>query len=35
MVKRLKVSAESEANGKLVLKVDRVWLDPAEFSALK
>jgi hypothetical protein len=30
-----KVSAESEANGKLVLKVDRVWLDPAEFSALK
>ena len=30
-----KVVAESEANGKLVLKVDRVWLDPAEFSALK
>lgn len=30
-----KVAAESEANGKLVLKVDRVWLDPAEFSALK
>jgi NIPSNAP len=30
-----KVSAESEANGKLVLKVERVWLDPAEFSALK
>ena len=30
-----KVSAESEANGKLVLKVDRVWLDPTEFSALK
>ena len=30
-----KVSAESEANGKLVLKVERVWLDPTEFSALK
>ena len=30
-----KVSAESEANGKLVLKVDRVWLDATEFSALK
>jgi hypothetical protein len=30
-----KVSAESEANGKLVLKVERVWLDPTEFSALQ
>ena len=30
-----KVSAESEANGKLVLKVERLWLDPTEFSALK
>ena len=30
-----KVAAESEANGKLVLKVDRVWLDPTEFSSLK
>ena len=30
-----KVSAESEANGKLVLKVDRIWLDPTEFSMLK
>ena len=30
-----KVSAESEANGKIVLKVERVWLDPTEFSALK
>jgi hypothetical protein len=30
-----KVSAESEANGKLVLKVERVWLDPTEFSGLK
>ena len=29
------VSAESEAHGKLVLKVERVWLDPTEFSALK
>jgi hypothetical protein len=30
-----KVSAESEANGKLVLKIERVWLDPTEFSGLK
>ena len=30
-----KVAAESEANGKLVLKVERVWLDPTEFSAMK
>ncbi|HEV8413791.1 MAG TPA: NIPSNAP family protein [Bryobacteraceae bacterium] len=30
-----KVSAASEASGKLVLKVERVWLDPTEFSALK
>ena len=30
-----KVAANSEVNGKLVLKVERVWLDPTEFSALK
>jgi len=30
-----KVAAESEANGKLVLKVESIWLDPTEFSALK
>jgi hypothetical protein len=30
-----KVAAESEANGKIVLKVDRVFLDPTEFSKLK
>ena len=30
-----KVAADSEVNGKLVLKVERVWLDPTEFSALK
>jgi len=30
-----KVAAESEANGKIVLKVDRVFMDPTEFSKLK
>jgi hypothetical protein len=30
-----KVAAESEANGKIVQKVDRVFMDPAEFSKLK
>jgi hypothetical protein len=30
-----KVAAESEANGKIVDKVERVWLDPTEFSMLK
>jgi NIPSNAP len=30
-----KVAAESEANGKIVDKVERVWLDPTEFSKLK
>lgn len=30
-----KVAAESEANGKLVLKVDSVFMDPTEFSKLK
>ena len=30
-----KVSADSEANGKIVQKVDRVFLTPADFSALK
>jgi NIPSNAP len=30
-----KVSAESEANGKIVQKVDRVYMDPADFSKLK
>ena len=30
-----KVAAESEKNGKLVTKVDRVWLDATAFSALK
>ncbi|MBV9506084.1 MAG: NIPSNAP family protein [Acidobacteriia bacterium] len=30
-----KVAAESEANGKLVLKIDRVFLDPTPFSGLK
>jgi len=31
----VKVSAESEKNGKLVTKVDRVWMDATAFSALK
>jgi len=30
-----KVSADSEANGKIVQKVDRVFMDPADFSKLK
>jgi len=30
-----KVSAESEANGKIVLKAESVFMDPADFSALK
>jgi hypothetical protein len=31
----VKVSAESEKNGKLVTKVDRVWMDATAFSMLK
>ncbi|HLK68567.1 MAG TPA: NIPSNAP family protein [Bryobacteraceae bacterium] len=30
-----KVAADSEANGKIVQKVDRVFMDPADFSMLK
>jgi hypothetical protein len=30
-----KVQKESEVNGRLAIKVERVWLDPTEFSALK
>jgi hypothetical protein len=30
-----KVAAESEANGKIVQKVDRVFMEPTEFSQLK
>ena len=30
-----KVSADSEANGKIVLKVDSVFMDPTDFSKLK
>lgn len=30
-----KVAAESEKDGKIVQKVDRVWLEPTEFSKLK
>jgi hypothetical protein len=30
-----KVAAESEANGKLVLKIESVFMDPTEFSKLK
>jgi hypothetical protein len=30
-----KVAAESEANGKIVQKVDRVYMDPTDFSKLK
>lgn len=30
-----KVRADSEANGKIVQKVERVFLTPADFSALK
>jgi len=31
----VKASTESEKNGKLVTKVDRVWMDATAFSALK
>ena len=30
-----KVAAESEANGKIVQKVDRVFMEPTDFSKLK
>jgi hypothetical protein len=30
-----KVATESEANGKIVDKVERVWMDPTDFSKLK
>ena len=30
-----KVQKESEANGRLIVKVERVWLDATEFSMLK
>jgi hypothetical protein len=30
-----KVKKESEANGPLATKIERVWLEPTEFSALK
>jgi hypothetical protein len=30
-----KVSAESEANGKIVQKVESVYMDPADFSQIK
>ncbi|HEV3333259.1 MAG TPA: NIPSNAP family protein [Bryobacteraceae bacterium] len=30
-----KVAADSEANGKIVQKVDRVFMDPTEFSKMK
>jgi hypothetical protein len=30
-----KVAAETEANGKIVDKVERVWMDPTDFSKLK
>ncbi len=30
-----KVSAESEANGKIVVKVESVFMDPTDFSRLK
>jgi len=30
-----KVAADSEVNGRLAIKVERIWLDPTEFSALK
>jgi len=29
------VAKASEANGKIVAKVDRVWLEPTDFSMLK
>jgi hypothetical protein len=31
----MKVAAESDSNGKIVQKVDSVFLDPADFSPLK
>ncbi len=31
----VKVSKDSEANGKIVQKVDRVFMDPADFSKIK
>jgi hypothetical protein len=30
-----KVLAESQANGSLTTKIERTWLDPTDFSALK
>jgi len=30
-----KVQKESEVNGRLATKVERIWLDPTEFSKLK
>ena len=30
-----KVAAESEANGKIVSKVESVFMDPADFSPMK
>ena len=30
-----KVQKESEANGKIVIKVDSVFMDPTDFSAIK
>ena len=30
-----KVAADSEKDGKIVQKVERVWMDPTEFSKLK
>ena len=30
-----KVAAESEANGKIVAKVERMWLTPTQFSMMK
>jgi len=30
-----KVAADSEANGKIVQKVDRVFMNPTDFSKLK
>ena len=30
-----KVQKESEANGRLATKVERIWMDPTDFSKLK
>ena len=30
-----KVQKETEVNGRLALKVERIWLDPTEFSMMK